>query len=219
MIEGGYYLKARCIQNAEISCAPPHIREIWDWLIKEACHSDKTVMGTQLCRGQLFTSYQEIRDGLAWKVGYRTERYSKNDCETAMNYLKKHTMINTTKTTRGMIVTICKYDYYQSVSNYETYTKGDTNHTRNIQPPDTINKNEKKERKKDISPSDFLEKLKTNPAYSHINIDMELSKMDAWLSVPKNKGRQKTPRFILNWLNKIEGPLQIVRNPNIAEEV
>jgi hypothetical protein len=59
------------------------------------------------------------------------------------------------------------------------------------------------------SPSngDFLSKLKSNPAYSHIDINNELSKMDAWLLIPKNKGRKKTPRFIVNWLNKIEKPL------------
>jgi len=55
---------------------------------------------------------------------------------------------------------------------------------------------------------DFLSKIKTNPAYSHVDIDTELSKMDAWLMLAKNRGRKKTPRFILNWLNKIEKPLE-----------
>ena len=58
------------------------------------------------------------------------------------------------------------------------------------------------------SNGDFLSKIKSNPAYSHINLENEFSKMDAWLSLPKNKGRKKTPRFILNWLNKIEKPLE-----------
>lgn len=56
-------------------------------------------------------------------------------------------------------------------------------------------------------PQNFLESLKSNPAYKHIDIDIELSKMDAWLSLPKNKRRQKTPTFVLNWLNKIEAPI------------
>ncbi len=55
---------------------------------------------------------------------------------------------------------------------------------------------------------DFLTTLKTNPAYTHISIDTELSKMDAWLSV--HKGRQKTKSFIINWLNKIEKPFTVV---------
>jgi hypothetical protein len=52
---------------------------------------------------------------------------------------------------------------------------------------------------------DFLSSLKTNPAYKHINIDHELAKMDTWLMV--HKGRQKTPKFVVNWLNKIEVPI------------
>jgi hypothetical protein len=54
---------------------------------------------------------------------------------------------------------------------------------------------------------DFLSSIKSNPAYTHIDIDTELSKMDAWLSLPKNKNRKKTPQFVLRWLNKIEKPL------------
>lgn len=51
----------------------------------------------------------------------------------------------------------------------------------------------------------FMEDLKNNPAYSHIDLELELARMDAWLSV--NPRRKKTKRFIVNWLNKIERPL------------
>lgn len=57
------------------------------------------------------------------------------------------------------------------------------------------------------SDEDFINKLKTLPCYSGINIDHELSKMDAWLLTPKGKGRQKTRKFIVNWLNKIDKPV------------
>lgn len=56
-----------------------------------------------------------------------------------------------------------------------------------------------------LSDLDFIKELKKNPAYSHINIDNELNKMDAWLSA--HIGRQKTRRFIVNWLNKIDRPI------------
>jgi len=55
-------------------------------------------------------------------------------------------------------------------------------------------------------PQDFIESLKENPAYRHINFEIELAKMDAWFLLPKNAKRRKTPTFILNWLNKIEAP-------------
>ena len=58
-----------------------------------------------------------------------------------------------------------------------------------------------------LADQDFINSLKANTAYKGIDIDRELSKMDAWLSLPKNKGRKKTDRFILNWLNKIDKPI------------
>lgn len=60
------------------------------------------------------------------------------------------------------------------------------------------------EKKKEDKEKDFITSLKSNPAYKEIDIDRELSKMDAWLSTPKGKGRKKTTAFILNWLNKID---------------
>ena len=39
-IQGGYYIKARKIQESEIAHAPPHVREIWDWLLWDANWKD-----------------------------------------------------------------------------------------------------------------------------------------------------------------------------------
>ena len=60
-------------------------------------------------------------------------------------------------------------------------------------------------KKKVLSDDDFLKALKVNPAYQHIDINNELRKMDAWLST--HPGRKKTRRFIVNWINKIERPV------------
>lgn len=54
----------------------------------------------------------------------------------------------------------------------------------------------------------WIEDLKKNPAYQHINFAVEFGKMDAWFSIPKNKGRKRTKAFVLNWLNKIEAPMK-----------
>lgn len=63
------------------------------------------------------------------------------------------------------------------------------------------NKNQKK---KELTDVEWLESLKGNTAYAHVNFPVELGKMDAWLSLKKNKHRKRTRRFVLNWLNKIE---------------
>lgn len=57
-----------------------------------------------------------------------------------------------------------------------------------------------------MTDDEFLEFLRSNPAYSHIDIDFELGKMDSWLLA--NPGRQKTRSFIVHWLNKIQKPLK-----------
>ena len=118
-ITGGYFLKARCIQDSEIAHAPPHVREIWDWLVRKALSKEDG----QLKKGQLCTSYKEIIEGLSWKVGFRKETYSKHNCETAMKLLTKAAMITTTKTAHGMIVTVCNYSLYQDYRNYDTYNE------------------------------------------------------------------------------------------------
>lgn len=120
-INGGYYIKARIIQESEIAHSPPHFREIWDWLIKEANHKDKKVYGKVIKRGQCLRTYEDILDGLKWKVGYRTERYKRHQCENAMKFLRKRGMVATTRTTRGMIITICNYSFYQDQKNYESH--------------------------------------------------------------------------------------------------
>ena len=59
-----------------------------------------------------------------------------------------------------------------------------------------------------LSNEEFLQILKTNPAYKGIDIDSELAKMDAWLLARPN--REKTERFIVNWLNKSD---RVVETP------
>ena len=131
-IPGGFYIKARKIQESKIQRQPPHVREIWDWFLRMANHGDRKVSGKVLQRGQLLTSYKDISDGLSWKVGYRVERYKKHEIQTATKWLMKHTMILTTRTTRGMIVTILNYNKYQNPKNYETYNETTMKHTMNL---------------------------------------------------------------------------------------
>jgi len=65
--------------------------------------------------------------------------------------------------------------------------------------------------KSDVQPSKFtemtqwLQMVKTNIAYTHINVDSEIEKMNVWLST--RPGRKKTRRFILMWLNRIDPPV------------
>ena len=73
----------------------------------------------------------------------------------------------------------------------------------------TIVRSRKNSETPKFTDEDFLNQLKTLPCYQGIDVDTELSKMDAWLLTPKGKGRKKTRRFIVNWLNKIDKPLEV----------
>jgi len=67
-----------------------------------------------------------------------------------------------------------------------------------------------------LSDEEFIKSLKTNPVYKDIDIDRELAKMDVWLST--HPGRQKTRRFIINWLNKIDKPINISKSIKKPQE-
>jgi len=145
-IKGGYYMKARCIQNSEIAIMPPYVREIWDWLLKEANHTNKKINGTTIQRGQLLRTFKDIQEGLQWFVGWRKMTYKKWHCENAMKLLMKADMITTVKTTRGMLITICNYSLYQDSKNYESNRRTTTRATDPKQTTDTINKNDKNDK-------------------------------------------------------------------------
>lgn len=59
----------------------------------------------------------------------------------------------------------------------------------------------------------WIEELKKNPAYLHINWIVEFGKMDAWFSKPANRNRKRTQSFILNWINKVEAPIDTIKQP------
>ena len=208
-INGGYFIKARCIKNSAIYKAPPYVREIWDYLLREANHSDQKYNGYIIKRGQLFRSYGEIRDDLSWKIGYRTERYNENQMKMGMRYLMKQLMITLTKQPRGNIITICNYDFFQNPKNYDT-TSDTTSDTTNGQPMDnqgvlSINKNEEND-KKDIytaffenaeqSPEEYITKKKqklTGKRLETFNLFWvafndkrgRAEAADSWLDIPK----------------------------------
>ena len=53
-----------------------------------------------------------------------------------------------------------------------------------------------------LSDEDFLKTLKES--YDWVDIESEFKKMDVWLL--DHRGRKKTRRFIINWVNKIDKP-------------
>lgn len=97
-------------------------------------------------------SYREILDDLSWHVGYRKMRYPRHFCETAMKILRRWGMVTTMKTTRGFVITVCNYDTYQNIKNYENHTEVDivTDNQATIKPYDKQTLKHLSRKKKDI---------------------------------------------------------------------
>lgn len=119
-IKGGYILFARAIDESDVAKFPPHTREIWLYLLRKAEYKDTVISGTNIKRGQLYTTYKDIVEDLSWQIGFRKESYTTEQCSSAMKTLRSASMITTARTTRGVVITVCKYDFYQDSSRYES---------------------------------------------------------------------------------------------------
>ena len=136
-ISGGYVLQARKLyESAWWYSATAWGKILWPWLYAMASWK---AYG-RLKRGQLIATIQEMADACSYKVGYRTERPSKDQIWAVCEALREAKMITTAKTTRGLIITICNYDYYQNPDNYETNNENDNDTTTSQRSADTIDK-------------------------------------------------------------------------------
>jgi len=141
-IPGGYILQPRCIDNSDIMHEPPVVRELWFYLLRRVNHKDNG----KYKRGMAFFNLGEIQEALHWYVGYRKMKYSKPQLTKSLRKLCERNMIETTKATHGIYITICKYDYYQTPKNYESNNEGNAKETRRKQDGHTKNKNVKNEK-------------------------------------------------------------------------
>jgi hypothetical protein len=175
MIKGGYILQPRIIKNSEIYHMSPCSREVWALLLRNAKYEDDG----SLKRGQCFISIDDIRDELCWYVGYRKETYSRRSIEGTLKVLREKEMIVTTKVTHGMLITICKYDYYQDPENYERNNEGGAKVTTKVERTEKsevdIKKNIKNEesKKEEISLSPKVEKTWKNDFETYLKITTE----------------------------------------------
>lgn len=139
MIEGGYVLQPRCFDRSDASHFPPVTRELWFYLLRNANFSNRDSTD----RGEVLITLNQVMDALCWHVGYRKETYSKPQLTKSLRRLREGNMIATRKTTRGIVVTICNYDHYQTPGNYVGNDEGMAKETPRKEKGHTIHKKEK----------------------------------------------------------------------------
>tara|TARA_Y100000294_G_C8556915_1_gene337531 strand:+ start:832 stop:1482 length:651 start_codon:yes stop_codon:yes gene_type:complete len=160
---------------------PPEYLKIWVYLIGKANHAGRKYKGFYCERGQYFCDYNELREQLEHKIGYRKKKFNENHMKNLMKHLREAGRITTTKKPRGILITILNYDDYQNLTNYEK-TNEKTNEKTRCKPdikqkPPSINKNYK-ELKKYITSFDLF-----------------------WKEYPKKKDKKKA---LIIWTTKIQ---------------
>jgi len=105
--------------------------KMWFYIVMSVNHKDNKLFK----RGKNLFTYMEIAESCKTKV---------TTVDNFIRWLKSTGMITTQKTTRGFIIEVIKFNYFQNPANYKSNTKNDTKnetltkHKRNTN--DTINK-------------------------------------------------------------------------------
>ena len=182
-------------------------------LLLTANHKDTDFLGHKIKEGQCVHGLIELSKILGM---------SPQSIRTSIKHLKSTNEVTTQPTNRFTIYTLNNYFKYLP-NNYQSNNPANKQLTNNQQTTnkqlttsnnDKNNKNDKNIGVPPLTDAEFLSSLKTNTAYKHIDIDHELAKMDSWLST--RPGRKKTRRFIINWLNKVEKPLEQAKKEPIV---
>lgn len=153
-LEGGYILLSRKLVESEIWDKPPLYLKVWIYILTKAQHKPYK----NFDRGELLITIPELIEACSYKVGYRTEKPTKSQIFNILEWLRNSnegcnednvndTMIETTKTTRGMVVKVRNYNVYQDPKNYEHNSERNDEDTMKTtmlkRQADTINKNVK----------------------------------------------------------------------------
>jgi hypothetical protein len=132
-IEGGATIWARqTIESDVFYNKPDKWFKIWFYLVNRVAFQDTK----RHKRGELFLKYEWICDATG---------ATPNQVDSFIRWAKSTEMLTTQKTTRGMILKIAKYSHYQTLDNYYSDVKTDTENEvepkQNRNRTDTILKN------------------------------------------------------------------------------
>ena len=117
-MDNGYIILARKMMRFLID-KPPLWSALWVWMLFKANFKDRD----KLKRGQFVTTINEMREAMSYWAGNRKIVPTKDQIRNVYGGFSKTTMITTSKTTRGMIITILNYDHYQNPKTFESHTE------------------------------------------------------------------------------------------------
>jgi len=102
-----------------------------------------------------------------------------------------------------------KYSKYPARTSADTCQRMPANDAVSPKKPREAVETEKHRREGHVVLSDdqFLDTLRSNPAYQGLDLDREMGKLDAWLLTPRGAGKQKTRQRVVAWLNRADKPM------------
>lgn len=167
LYDGAFQLARKLFESTIWLKKPSQWGKIWIYIIGKVNHKNKN--GFE--RGQRFFNFSEEIRNIGNDITY-------HQIISFLKFAKTTKMITTTKTTRGIVIKVLKYDYFQTLGNYKTITETTTkttsepqqNHNRTI----TINNNDKNDKKDKNSIATPFERF--------------------WTAYPKKVGRKPTQR-------------------------
>ena len=181
-IENGFTMWARkCLESEIFTDKPDKWFKIWFYLVQQVNHKKRG----RYDRGQGFVRY----DWIATATGA-----SRDQIKHCIEFLKVNNMLATQKATRGMHITVCKYELYNTQANYKSPTESLKKATQKPHRSHTKHKNVNNVKKDNttISPSDFME---------YWNSKEKLPKIVAFSDVRKEKLRVRCQQavFFSQW--------------------
>ncbi len=137
IIPNGCILVARKVMESEIWSKPSWWYKIFSYIIMEVSYKTEGINA----RGTSFFQYKTIfKECNLDKEKTWKGRISPKSIDNVVRWMREVGICTTTKTTRGIWITLCKYELYQNINNYKTTTKTPIKRHKN----DTISKEGKK---------------------------------------------------------------------------
>lgn len=183
-IEGGAVIWARQTIESDIFFYKPAVWfKVWFYIVSRVAHKDSRLFA----RGEGLITYEEIM---------AKTKASKAQVHKCIKYLEKENMLGFKRTTRGMVRTVNKYAYFQSLKNYTDNPKT-TRGTTTGQLADNcgvlpINKNVKKVKNVKEEDNDYV--IEENlTAFGNEEINWVLREFEKQLGFP-SKGKKLQDR-------------------------
>ncbi len=181
-IPEGCVLFARKTMKSEIwKTKPAWWLKVWTYILMKVNHKGND----KFKRGQNFFNTKEIYHDCKLYL----EHIKPKSILNAIDWMRETTQVTTQKTTRGIIITVCNYGFYQDMSNYK-----------NDAPKETPKKNERTGRgKQNDTINNNDNNVKNDSEGLFPNEEIEQKEIPDKPSEPPKKKTNPDVRKFINW--------------------